>query len=162
MVTQESAQSVPRSFDHAGAVEKLLSRAAREPSGCLIWRAGRQGKGYGAIVWEGRSWLAHRLMYVAAKGPIPDGLHIDHLCRNRACVNPDHLEAVTPRENVMRGEVGDRMRRTTHCPQGHEYTPANTKVKTYKRRTSRNCRACEADWQRNHRVRKPPVYMEDI
>jgi hypothetical protein len=84
-------------------------------------------------------------MYSAVKGAIPDGLHIDHLCRNRACCHPDHLEAVTPRENVRRGVRSQ----VTHCPKGHEYTPENTKVK----RGRRNCRACEADWQRNHRVR---------
>ena len=132
-----------------GAVAKVMARCAEQEGGCLVWEGARQGKGYGVVSYLGRQWLAHRLIFEAVKGAIPDGLHIDHLCRNRACCHPDHLEAVTPRENVMRGEVGERSRRTTHCPKGHEYTPENTKIK----RGARNCRACEADWQRNHRVR---------
>lgn len=82
---------------------------------------------------------AHRLAYEAVKGPIPAGLQIDHLCRVRNCVNPDHLEAVTQQENVRRGRVGENTRSKTHCPQGHPYDEANT----YRNPAgSRNCRTC--------------------
>lgn len=80
-----------------------------------------QRSGYGQT-WDGQKvLLAHRVAYELAVGPIPEGLHIDHLCRNRACVNPKHLEPVTCLENVRRGAAVK-----THCPHGHEYTPENS------------------------------------
>jgi hypothetical protein len=135
--------------------EKVMARCVEDERGCWVWQGGKQGKGYGVVNYDGRAWLTHRLVYEAEKGPIPDGLQIDHLCRNRVCCNPNHLEAVTPRVNVLRGNVGKRERERTHCPKGHEYTPENTKVKKRGSRGSRSCKACEAEWQRRFRVRKP-------
>src|SRR5688572_21764976 len=69
---------------------------------------------------------AHRLMYVALRGPIPDGLELDHLCRNHACVNPWHMEPVTGRVNKLRGTSPSAVHAAkTHCPKGHAYTPEN-------------------------------------
>lgn len=76
-----------------------------DENGCWIWAKATQPDGYGIANRNGKSTLAHRVYYEATKGPIPDGLQIDHLCCIRACVNPDHLEAVTQDENRLRGRV---------------------------------------------------------
>lgn len=90
---------------------------------------------------DGKQRYAHRLAYEWAVGPIPPGAQIDHLCREPRCINPDHLEAVTQRENIVRGESPSAVNaRKTHCLHGHEFTPENT----YRRPDdgNRQCRAC--------------------
>lgn len=96
-------------------------------TGCWIWRLGAIGGGYGVRVVDGRPRLVHRLHYEELVGPIPEGLVIDHLCRTPRCVNPGHLEPVTQRENVLRGDSPHAQNaRKTHCPQGHPYDNGNT------------------------------------
>ncbi len=93
--------------------------------------------------------LAHRLSYEAFVGPIVDNLTIDHLCRNRWCVNPTHLEAVPLATNVMRGESPPaKNARKTHCPKGHPYDESNTHVTS---KGWRICKACNADRARQRR-----------
>ena len=94
---------------------------------CIIWIAGRNHAGYGNIRIQGRMARAHRVAWVAANGiDIPAGLTIDHLCRNRACVNPDHLEPIGIRENTLRGNTLPAIQAAkTHCLNGHELTPDN-------------------------------------
>jgi hypothetical protein len=121
---------------------KTLIREGSEPepnTGCWLWVRYVKPNGYGGLCFRGRNRYAHRVSYEAFRGPIPTGLHLDHLCRVRSCVNPDHLEAVTCRTNVLRGEgISAACARATSCSQGHEYTEANT----YPWRDARYCRAC--------------------
>ena len=123
--------------------------------GCWLWTGAKTGRGYGQIsrgrVGEG-TVLAHRLSYELIHGSIPDGLEVDHLCFNPACVNPGHLEAVTPKENTRRALVAGRRQRRTHCFRGHEFTEANT----YQYRGHRQCRACRAAADRRHERRRGP------
>ncbi len=106
---------------------------------CFPWKGGRTAKGYGKF----RAFRAHRVAYTLARGPIPDGLDLDHLCRNRLCCNPAHLEAVPAKVNILRGEGAcARKARQTHCQHGHEFTPANI---LRKRNGGRECKQCRKD-----------------
>lgn len=113
---------------------------------CWEWLAYRNPEGYGIIRIDGRNDCAHRIAWTLLCGPIPMGLHIDHLCRNRGCVNPDHLESVSKRSNDLRGYSPlARQARQTQCKRGHAFTPENTLTR---RRGSRECRACTTALQR--------------
>lgn len=101
-------------------VRRFWAKVHVVESGCWIWTGTIQPTGYGAAREPGRSGgYAHRAAYAMVKGPIPHGLQIDHLCRVPACVNPDHLEAVTPQENVRRGRNGILRVPRTECRKGH-------------------------------------------
>lgn len=109
--------------------------------GCWIWQGVISTGGYGRYYWQGRERQAHRIAYELLIGPIPEGLHIDHLCRTRACVDPSHMEPVTPGENVRRGEAPMIVRsRASHCQKGHEFTPENCR---FTKLGYRKCRTCD-------------------
>lgn len=122
---------------------------------CWEW-TGATVKGYGAVRIKRRLWYAHRFAYELLVGPIPQGLELDHLCRNLPCVNPDHLEPVTHAENMRRGsQRGGRVlaalnRSKTHCPRGHPYDEASTAVY----RGQRHCRLCLRARARAYQERK--------
>lgn len=120
---------------------------------CWSWGAGLDVYGYGKFKVRGHTVKAHRWAYEHLVGPIPDGLVIDHLCRNRACVNPDHLQPVTAEVNIRRGMSPAQVTiRTGICKRGHELTAANTIV--YRGSGARTCRTCRNDWQRlNYRAK---------
>ncbi|MFJ3170616.1 HNH endonuclease signature motif containing protein [Streptomyces roseus] len=126
--------------------------AQEQPSGCWIWTAGLSPDGYGKFSSGGRYVRAHRLAYSTLIGPIPPGLHLDHLCRVRRCVNPAHLEPVTHRENILRGATLPAANAAkTHCPQGHAYDEANTHREPDGRR---RCRICQRATKAASRARR--------
>ena len=117
-------------------------------SGCWLWTGACTGSGYGNF----RSHAAHRIVYELLRGPIPEGLELDHLCRVVSCVNPDHLEAVTPRVNNLRSMSPAALHaKKTHCPAGHLYDEANTYVSEA---GSRSCRSCGRDYHNRSNAMK--------
>lgn len=122
-----------------------------EPGCCWEWTAARS-RGYGLLRTKGRTTLAHRLVYEEVVGPIPEGLQIDHLCRNRSCVNPDHLELVSQAENLARGISPPALNaHKAMCPKGHPYDEVNTAT-IPSRPGWRYCRACNRLNQRKRRA----------
>lgn len=125
------------------SIERFMAKVREGDDGCWHWTASKVTSGYGQFPSELRTRLAHRYAYTVLVGPIPEGLTIDHLCRNRLCVNPAHLEAVTMRENNLRG-VGPcaRKARQTHCKRGHALTADNLCRPQRSKPNSRMCKAC--------------------
>ena len=108
---------------------------------CWVWQLSTDRDGYGNLWARGTSQKAHRVYYEDHVGPVPKGLQLDHLCRVRSCVNPEHLEPVTAQVNVLRGISPAAVNATrTSCPAGHPYDDENTKILA---RGWRRCRTCE-------------------
>lgn len=123
------------------ADQRFWLRVKKGP-GCWEWGGPPASTGYGQFGHDGRSDKAHRFAYESAVGPIPAGYEIDHLCRNRICVRPDHLEAVPPRVNNLRSESPAALNaRKTHCVHGHPFDELNTYMPP-NRPNNRQCRTC--------------------
>jgi hypothetical protein len=133
--------SVP--ITRADWLDKLGDWFVPEPNtGCWLWMRSVKNSGYGQYRIGSRVFLAHRLLYEALIGPIPNGLTIDHLCRTKSCVNPAHMDPVTMGVNALRGDSPpSRNAHKTHCLRGHEFTPDNT-AKWRTKRNGRRCREC--------------------
>lgn len=120
---------------------------------CWLWQAGKWTTGYGRF-WDGRQMVsAHRWAYETVVAPIPEGLQIDHLCRNHPCVRPGHLEAVTRKENILRGlGVGAINACKTECIHGHAFDAQNTVPQSDP--TKRDCLTCRRARARRYRYEK--------
>lgn len=118
---------------------------------CIPWEGRNNGNGYGRITVGGRQLMAHRYLWEQKNGKVPDGMQLDHLCRNRSCVNLSHLEVVTCKINVLRG-VGPTAQnaRKTHCVNGHPFNGENLAV--YK--GVRRCRTCERKRGAEYKIRR--------
>lgn len=118
--------------------------------GCWIWQGTHQQKGYG-MRWDAavkRMVYLHRVNYEHFVAPIPDGYQIDHLCKTPPCCNPTHLEAVTPRENMLRSDSpAARQAQQTHCKNGHPFAGDNLRIE---RDGRRKCKTCARDYQRTY------------
>jgi hypothetical protein len=124
---------------------------------CWLWTGYLADQGYGRFSPSGgaKYTTAHRWGYEALVGPVPDGLVVDHLCRVRHCVNPAHLEPVTQRENILRGEgLSAANAAKTHCKRGHEFTPENTALIRGGWGIERRCRTCGALNKRRYRAKQ--------
>ena len=127
-------------------------RAVRDELGCLVWQRPLNADGYGQMHYDGQGRYAHQVAYLLTHGELPAGLQIDHLCRNKACIEPSHLEAVTPRENTLRGISPSAVNATkTHCKRGHPFDEENT---GYKPNGARVCKECRAVSARKYYYRK--------
>lgn len=138
-----------RAHSREQVLEKIASRTLKTKGGCWEWQGAVGPNGYGYSSWAGQK-LAHRMSFEAHIGPIPIGMHLDHLCRNRRCVNPTHLEPVTPLVNQRRKP--DETRKRPVCRKGHEISGDNVIAS----RGARRCRICReqylVDWRAGHEV----------
>lgn len=127
--------------------ERIFDGSMPEPNtGCWLWTQSVRGRsGYGSMSIDNRTVYAHRTSYQAFRGPIPNGKQLDHLCRVRRCVNPDHLEVVTSKINTLRSEAASAINaRKTHCLRGHLFDESNTQsyVRSSTGSVIRYCREC--------------------
>lgn len=132
----------------------FLGKIKRLDNGCWEWQGAKNPKGYGIFGHHRRTEMAHRYSHKIFKGEIPKGFTIDHLCRNRGCVNPDHLEPVTQRENLLRGNGwSGRNARKALCPRGHVLAGDNLCGWRLKK-GFRECLICNKEMQKRHYERR--------
>ena len=145
-------------------IQRLMARVEKRTDGCWIWQGAASSAGYGVIQLPtgkrgGKSASTHRLAYELLKQPIPTDRELDHLCRNTLCLNPDHLEIVTRKENQRRGKNGLLRVPPTHCRRGHLLDATNIRINHRINRTpDKTCLRCEKlrDRHRTTRISRMP------
>jgi len=135
-------------------IESVLDRLEENSRGCWVWtgcKSGRKDK-YGKVKWKGKVVYVHRLIYEHVRGPISKELELDHLCENTLCANPNHLEAITHKENIHRGKgLAAQNAKKTHCKYGHPLSGSNLYLYSSQ---GRYCRECCKNRVRKYRQRK--------
>lgn len=136
--------------------ERIEQKYIPEPnSGCWLWTGALSTGGYGMIGTNKKVRYAHKLLFEEKFGPVPEGLELDHLCRVRGCVNPDHLEAVTRRENIMRGIGPSAMQaKQTHCKNGHPLSGENLVTNKGKYGPMRQCKTCRIKYLEENKTQR--------
>lgn len=137
------------------AISRFWDRVEKRSDGCWQWLGNINGGGYGTFMADGTEYRVHRFAYMALVGPIPEGLVLDHLCRNRPCVNPAHLEPVTSAENTLRGlSPIAKNAQKSHCIHGHLLAGDNLILRTGRGDVRRQCRACDIAQKRRYNAKK--------
>jgi len=145
---KQQLEKLQKKIPLQNTIKRFWSKVEFTPS-CWNWVGTKYYNGYGDFSIRLNRFLAHRFVYELLVGKIPDGLTIDHLCKNTLCVNPNHLDVVPIKENLRRGNSASALNAVkTHCPQGHEYTEKNTHMDS---KGKRHCRICAAFQARERR-----------
>ncbi len=161
---KNSPENYPSNYDDI-FLENLVKKIEGNKGGCWLINQSLDEDGYCILSYKGKPCRAHRKIYELVKGNIPSFMVCDHLCNNRNCVNPDHIEIKTNKENIQRGISHNGTK--THCPQGHPYTEENT----YRHKGGRHCRECRhisnkkfippnQDWQRKNKDKLHGYYLK--
>ncbi len=138
--------------------EKILARLVPGENGCLIWPGTKHRLGYGKTKIAHKDVFVHRIVFEHVRGAVGEGLVLDHICRNRLCANPDHLEPVTAQENILRGEgLPAQNARKTHCRRGHAFEGDNVRLDS---KGSRECCECKRIAWRKRRELHRDVWLE--
>ena len=140
-------------FSSAPILDRLMCKMTIKSNGCWEWTASLDSCGYGHIFFAGKLRKAHRVAYELLKTPIPEGYEIDHLCRNRRCINPEHMEIVSHAENMRRSPSFEKRRLAKRCKRGHSLSDAF--INKTKSGISRQCRQCTYLRKREARIRRP-------
>lgn len=143
--------SVRQRYRRGVSIEDFVCSNIKITEACWEWTGSKNVRGYAQFVYEGKKYRAYRLVYEMFVGPIPPGLVTDHLCENRECVNPFHLEPVTSAENVRRAAI-NKNGTHTNCKRGHKWTPETTAY--HSTLGYRNCRKCNVINVRNQRMKR--------
>lgn len=143
------------------AIHRFLRKILRTASGCWLWQANITSAGYGLFWFDETSWLAHRWSWLTFRGKIPGGLVIRHMCGNKLCVNPGHLDIGTQQQNVMDAIAAGTHAASakTHCKRGHPFDEKNTYRFVSKGKPRRGCRICrnEASKLRHRQAATMPL-----